>query len=131
MSIKLKSDLEDKMPTIELYSNNVRSLIARNEKLAAKYYHKGLQLAISAQIKRESDTDIDLDDLKIEPYSKHSFTINFWLTFTLVFLLFKIELFQIILIYIFDFVYLKFLAIFLINLFNQILCFDTPETIIY
>lgn len=125
------TDCQFDLSPMELYGDNVRALVARNPELAAKFYHKGLRLAISHQISSEHDQSC-LEELKFEPDAKHLSSRALCLVITLLFLLsLKIELFQRVLIYISDLVCLKFLAISLINLFNQILCFDTPETIIY
>lgn len=115
---------------MDAYGDNVRSLMVRNEKLAGKFYQKGLQLVVNDEIKIDC-LKTDLNDLKLNFPKRHSSNIAAWFVITLCLFSFKIELFQNFLIYIFDLFYLKFIAISLINFLNQILCFDTPEIIIY
>lgn len=115
---------------MDAYGDNVRSLMARNERLAGKFYQKGLHLAVNNQMKKDC-LESDLKDLKFDISKRSCSNIATWLMITLCLLSLKIELFQLFLIYIFDLFYLKFIAINLINFLNQILCFDTPEIIIY
>ncbi|CAF0705938.1 unnamed protein product [Brachionus calyciflorus] len=143
------------------YIDNLKDLSNRNQEILIKFYQKGLELRSKNQILELEESlessNFENDELYLHHpcenvnqnsnssiISSRSSDLSLWslsscrdrrlkgTIFIIFFIGFvKIDFLQDILIKIFDFFSLKFLILTIINIFNQVLSFSTPETIVY